>query len=89
VRAPLPESTAVSSADSLTSVERKEKVRRDLQVLVARVSTTFGVDHKWVHATLNQRCGGSVATATLPELEGRRRVAAGWLARRVYDGLKF
>ena len=89
VRARLPESTAAVSAESMTSVERKEKVRRDLSALVSRVSTTFSVDHKWVHATLNQRCGGSVATATLPELEARRRVAAGWLARRVYDGLKF
>jgi superfamily II DNA or RNA helicase len=81
--------TAAPSRDEPTSAERKEKARRDLQGLVARVSTTFGVDHKWVHATLNQRCGGSVSTATLNELEARRRVAAGWLARRIYDGLKF
>jgi superfamily II DNA or RNA helicase len=71
-----------------TNVERKEIVRRDLQGLVARVSSAFGVDHKWIHATLNQRCGGSVATATLAELEARRRVASGWLARRSYDGLR-
>ena len=83
------EATAPPADDALTSVERKEKLRRDLQALVARVSSTFGVDHKWIHATLNQRCGGSVATATLGELEARRRVAAGWLARRIYDGLKF
>jgi superfamily II DNA or RNA helicase len=88
-RAPLPESAAVSAPDAQTNVERKERVRRDLHGLVARVSQTFGVDHKWIHATLNQRCGGSVATATLIELEARRRVAAGWLARRIYDGLKF
>ena len=69
--------------------ERKEQLRRDLHGLVSRVSSQFGVDHKWIHATLNQRCGGTVATATVSELEARRRVAAGWLARRVYDGLKF
>lgn len=83
------ESTAAASADAPTNVERKERVRRDLQALVSRVSQQFGVDHKWVHATLNQRCGGSVATATLTELEARRRVAGGWLARRIYDGLRF
>jgi hypothetical protein len=48
----------------------------------------FGVDHKWIHATRNQRCGGTVATATLIELEARRRIAAAWLARRQYDGIK-
>jgi superfamily II DNA or RNA helicase len=71
-----------------TNVERKERLRRQLRALVASVSTTFGVDHKWVHATLNQRCGGTVATAALHELETRRRIAAGWLARRQYDGIK-
>ena len=89
MRAVIPESAAASAPDAQTNVERKEKLRRELHGLVARVSQQFGVDHKWIHATLNQRCGGSVATATLPELESRRRVAAGWLARRIYDGLKF
>ncbi len=81
--------TAAPAPDAPTRSERKDRLRRDLQRLVSRVSTTFGVDHKWVHATLNQRCGGNVATATVPELESRRRVATGWLARRMYDGLKF
>jgi superfamily II DNA or RNA helicase len=89
VRAAQHDSSAAESPDAPTNVERKERLRRDLSGLVARVSQQFGVDHKWVHATLNQRCGGSVATATLSELEARRRVAAGWLARRIYDGLKF
>ncbi len=74
--------------DGLTQVERKARLRRDLQVLVARVSTTFNVDHKWIHATLNERCGGPIATATLAGLEARRRVANGWLTRRVYDGIR-
>ena len=80
--------SATAAPDVPTNVERKEGVRRQLRALVAQVSTTFGVDHKWIHATLNQRCGGSVATATLSELEARRRVASGWLARRQYDGIK-
>jgi hypothetical protein len=74
--------------DGLTHVERKTRLRRDLQVLVARVSATFGVDHKWIHATLNERCGGPIATATLHGLEARRRVAGDWLARRLYDGIR-
>ena len=81
--------SAPAPADAPTNVERKEQLRRDLHGLVSRVSMQFGVDHKSIHATLNQRCGSSVATATLSELEARRRVAAGWLARRIYDGLKF
>jgi superfamily II DNA or RNA helicase len=79
---------AVARADVPTNVERKERLRRQLRALVATVSTTFSVDHKWIHATLNQRCGGSVATATLLELEARRRIASGWLSRRQYDGIK-
>jgi hypothetical protein len=74
--------------DGLTHVERKARLRRDVQALVARVSTTFGVEHKWIHATLNERCGGPVATATLTGLEARRRVATGWLTTLVYDGLR-
>jgi superfamily II DNA or RNA helicase len=86
--AQLERQSGVAIADVPTNVERKERVRRQLRSLVATVSTTFGVDHKWIHATLNQRCGGSVATATLLELEARRRIASGWLARRQYDGIK-
>jgi superfamily II DNA or RNA helicase len=79
---------AVATAEQPTNVERKEGLRRQLRALVASVSTTFGIDHKWIHATLNQRCGNSVATATLSELEARRRIAAAWLSRRQYDGIK-
>ena len=84
--ATVPESSTVH--DGLTQAERKVRLRRDLQGLVARVSATFTVDHKWIHATLNERCGGPIATATLAGLEMRRRVAAGWLARRIYDGIR-
>jgi superfamily II DNA or RNA helicase len=93
LEAPPPEPVAVATEppvvhDGLTQVERKARLRRDLHALVARVSQTFGVDHKWIHATLNERCGGPIATATLAGLEARRRVAAGWLARRIYDGIR-
>jgi hypothetical protein len=69
-----------------THSERKEHLRRAVAGLVAHVSSTFGVDHKLVHATLNARCGGPVATATAAELEQRRAVIMQWLARRSYDG---
>ncbi len=84
---PAPVADPPSAAhDGLTHVERKARLRRDVQALVARVSTAFGVDHKWIHATLNERCGGPIATATLAGLEARRRVATGWLTKRLYDG---
>ena len=72
----------------ITAAERKESMRRSLHGLVSRVSIRFGVEHRKVHATLNQRVGGSVATATERELDLRRRVAESWLARDRYDGLR-
>ncbi len=71
-----------------THAERREDLRRSLRLLVSRASTTFSVDHKLVHATLNQRFGGPVATATLAGLEARRRLVEAWLERRVYDGMR-
>jgi len=73
---------------SLTSAERKESMRRSLHGLVSRVSVRFGVEHRKIHATLNQRLGGNVVTATERELDLRRRVAESWLARDRYDGLR-
>jgi superfamily II DNA or RNA helicase len=73
---------------TLTSAERKESLRSSLQSLVTRVSNRFGVEHRKIHATLNQRVGGSVATATERELDLRRRVAESWLAKDRYDGLR-
>ena len=75
-------------APALTSAERKESLRRSLNALVSRVSNRFGVEHRKIHATLNQRVGGSVASATERELDLRRRVAESWLARDRYDGLR-
>jgi hypothetical protein len=71
-----------------THAEKREALRRELRALVARASTAFAVDHKLVHATLNQRFGGPVATATIAGLESRRRVVELWLERRSYDGLR-
>ncbi len=76
------------AAPPLTAAERKESMRRSLHGLVARVSMRFSVEHRKIHATLNQRVGGSVATATERELDLRRRVAEAWLARDRYDGLR-
>jgi superfamily II DNA or RNA helicase len=75
-------------APAITSAERKESLRRSLQSLVTRVSLRFGIEHRKIHASLNQRVGGSVAAATERELDLRRRVAESWLARDRYDGLR-
>jgi len=71
-----------------THAERKEQLRRAVAGLVATVSSTFRVDHKLIHATLNARCGGPIASATAAELEARRAVIMQWLARRAYDGYR-
>jgi superfamily II DNA or RNA helicase len=85
---PAPAVRAPRAAVELTQAEGKETLRRAIHGLVAHVSSTFGVDHKLVHATLNARCGGPVATATAAELERRRQVILQWFARRTYDGLR-
>lgn len=75
-------------APVVTHAERREALRRDLRTLVAKASQAFGVDHKQVHATLNQRFGGSVGTATVAALESRRKLVTLWLERRSYDGMR-
>ena len=72
----------------LTHAERRESLRRDLRALVTRASAQFAVDHKLIHATLNQRFGGPVATATLAGLDARRKLITQWIERRVYDGMR-
>jgi superfamily II DNA or RNA helicase len=77
------------AGDYVTTIaERKASMRRSLHGLVTRVSVRFNVSHRAIHASLNQRVGGSVATATERELDLRRRVAESWLARNRYDGLR-
>lgn len=82
------ETPAKAEAPELTHAERRESLRRDLRALVTRASTQFAVDHKLIHATLNQRFGGPVATATLARLDARRKLITTWLERRVYDGMR-
>ena len=72
----------------VTHAERRDDLRRELRGLVARASIAFGVDHKRIHASLNQRFGGQVATATVAGLESRRKLLTTWLERRAYDGLR-
>ena len=71
-----------------THGERKERMRKAVAGLVAHASATFTVSHKLVHATLNMRCGGRVTTASIAELDQRRKIILQWLARRTYDGLR-
>jgi hypothetical protein len=71
-----------------THAERREILRQELRTLVSRVSRELAVSHKLVHATLNQRFGGPIATASLAGLEGRSRLVRQWIERRSYDGLK-
>jgi superfamily II DNA or RNA helicase len=86
--APEPREESVPEEPLVTAAERKESLRKSLHGLVRRVSVRFNVEHRKVHATLNQRVGGSVATATERELDLRRRLAETWLARDGYDGLR-
>jgi hypothetical protein len=78
----------VAALPVVTVAERKESLRRSLQLLISRVSNRFNVEHRRIHATLNQRVGGTVATATEREIDLRRRVAESWLVRDRYDGLR-
>jgi len=70
----------------LSIAEEKELLRRSLSALVAQVSVRFGVEHKLIHATFNQRFGGPIARATVEALRKRRELALRWLDRG-YDGL--
>ena len=72
----------------LTHAERRDALRGELRALVSRASVLFAVDHKLIHATLNKRFSGPVATATLAGLEARRRLVTSWIERRTYDGLR-
>ena len=70
----------------LSLAEEKELLRNSLSSLVAQVSHRFKVEHRKIHATLNQRYGGPIASATVPALRKRRETALRWLERG-YDGL--
>ena len=84
---PEPEPEPEPEIEPVLSIgEEKDLLRRSLSALVAQVSTRFAVEHKKIHATLNQRYGGPIARATVDSLRKRRAAALAWLERG-YDGV--
>lgn len=71
-----------------TKTEQKETGRRALQALVSLASSRFRIEHRKIHATLNQRFGGPIASATTESIERRRQAVLKWLERDRYDGLR-
>ena len=71
----------------LSVAEEKELLRKSLSTLVTQVSRQFRVEHRKIHATLNQRYGGPIASATVDSLRKRRAAALQWLERKRYDGV--
>jgi superfamily II DNA or RNA helicase len=82
---PEPEPVAVPA---MTRTEEKESSRRALQALVSLASTRFRVEHRRIHATLNQRFGGPIASATAESIDRRRQAVLRWLENNRYDGLR-
>ena len=72
----------------LSRTEEKAALRKGVAALVAEVSLRFNVEHRKIHATLNQRFGGPIASATADELRRRRSAILLWLERNRYDGLR-
>jgi hypothetical protein len=68
--------------------EEKLTLRRSLQTLVSQASLRFGVEHRKIHATLNQRFGGPIASASAESITQRRQAVLRWLERDRYDGLR-
>jgi superfamily II DNA or RNA helicase len=74
--------------DAPTKSEQKASLRRALQALVSQASSRFHVEHRKIHATLNERFGGPIASATAQSIERRRAAVVQWLERDRYDGLR-
>lgn len=72
----------------VSKAEEKATLRRSLQTLVSQASMRFGVEHRKIHATLNQRFGGPIASASAESISQRRQAVLRWLERDRYDGLK-
>ena len=68
--------------------EEKTTLRRSLQALVSQASIRFRVEHRKIHATLNQRFGGPIASASSESISRRRQAVLQWLERDRYDGLR-
>jgi hypothetical protein len=81
---PEPEPVAVV----VSKTEEKLTLRRLLQTLVSQASLRFGVEHRKIHATLNQRFGGPIASASTDSIARRRQAVLLWLERDRYDGLR-
>lgn len=79
---------AAADAEADDPMAQRRALRREINGLVSRVREQFSVDHRRIHGTLNNRIGGSLATATKVELEKRRAELLRWLARNVYDGYR-
>jgi len=77
-----------AAAPVLSKSEEKELLRRALGALVTQASVQFGVEHRKIHATLNRRFGGPIASATSGDLQKRRALVLHWLERNRYDGLR-
>ncbi|TAM60333.1 ATP-dependent helicase [bacterium] len=67
--------------------EQKADLRKTVNSLVSLASARFHVDHRKIHATLNQRFGGSLPAASERALERRRVELLRWLTRNRYDGI--
>ena len=69
-------------------LDEKDIVRKRVLGLVAAVCKAHSVKIPLVHATLNQRCGGKMAQATIDALLAREKICKRWLATGDYDGKK-
>jgi hypothetical protein len=72
----------------VNKTEEKISLRRSLQTLVSQASLRFGIEHRKIHATLNQRFGGPIASASAESIALRRQAVLRWLERDRYDGLR-
>jgi hypothetical protein len=75
-------------AAAAVKADEKLTLRRSLQALVSQASMRFGVEHRKIHATLNQRFGGPIASASEDSITRRRQAVLRWLERDRYDGLR-
>jgi superfamily II DNA or RNA helicase len=60
--------------------DEKQEVRRLIRRKVGLLNLRTGREHKYIHAELNQMFGGTITTATLPQLMQRIDVLDRWLA---------
>jgi len=75
------------AGDVVLRADAKAKLRKAVNQLVNVASAQFNVDHRKIHATLNQRFGNTLPTASEHELEKRRAEVMRWLSRKRYDGI--